>query len=95
MFAGEFKLRYQVLQNDDGSADRIVFKDLPRELFDAIPVRARTYYSEPGSGPTFYDKTMHKSGVEWWFQTYEDQNGNIEGVLPPVDEFPALGTGGD
>jgi hypothetical protein len=92
MFAGEFKLRYQVLQNDDGSARRIIFRDIPREMFDVIPVQQRTNLSEPGSGPTFYTKTMQKLGVEWWFWTEEDEHGNIEGVLPPV-EFPALGAG--
>jgi hypothetical protein len=89
MIVGEFKVRYQVLQNDDSTANRIWFNDLPRELFDMIPVQERTHLSEPGSGPTFYAKTMHKLGVEWWFWTKEDEHGNIEGVLPP-DELPAL-----
>jgi hypothetical protein len=32
---------------------------------------------------------MNKGGVEWWFTTREDHDGNIEGVLPP-DELPEL-----
>ena len=93
MFAGEFKVRYHVLQGDDGKAMRIVFRDLPRELFDAIPAKTHHRISEPGVCE-FFTKTMNKSNVEWWFWTYEDQNGNIEGILPP-DELPALQSGGE
>jgi hypothetical protein len=93
MFAGEFNLRYHVIQNDDGSANRIIFWDLPRELFDVVPVKEHQRVSEPGTEQSFY-KIMNKSGVEWWFKTREDQNGNIEGILPPI-EMPSLPSGGE
>lgn len=85
MRLGEFKLRYQVLQEDDGRASRIIFRDLPRDLFDLIPLKSRTHDFD-GQGPEFSIKSMNKLGCEWWFITNEDKNGNPWGVLPPEEE---------
>lgn len=88
MRLGEFKLRYQVLQDDDGRAMRIVFRDLPRDLFDLIPLKSQTVDFN-GQGPTSYHKSMNKLNCEWWFITDEDKDGNPDGVLPP-EELPSL-----
>ena len=69
---------------------RVELRNMPRDLFDAIPVEDTKLDCDDNRFPASYIKKFKKNGVIFHCHTNEGPDGRVEGVLDPEPRGVAL-----